>query len=125
MSEIALEEKLSEDFRHFMNGFDDTTILGKIKSAFKNLKYIIKQVTGNINYLDNLFYSIYKGSYASRKESLEDNFQTNLLKLKNSRVAYEYLSEDIRNSLEKRGITREDYNNLNTEDKERMVFCLF
>ncbi len=125
MSEIALEEKLSEDFRHFMNGFDDTTILGKIKSAFKNLKYIIKQVTGNINYLDNLFYSIYKGSYASRKESLEDNFQTNLLKLKNSRVAYEYLSEDIRNSLEKRGITREDYNNLNTEDKERMIFCLF
>lgn len=125
MSEIALEEKLSEDFRHFMNGFDGTTILGKIKSAFKNLKYIIKQVTGNINYLDNLFYSIYKGSYASRKESLEDDFQTNLLKLKNSRVAYEYLSEDIRNSLEKRGITREDYNNLNTEDKERMVFCLF
>ena len=125
ISEIALEEKLSEDFRHFMNGFDDTTILGKIKSAFKNLKYIIKQVTGNINYLDNLFYSIYKGSYTSRKESLEDNFQINLLKLKNSRVAYEYLSEDIRDSLEKRGITREDYNNLNTEDKERMIFCLF
>lgn len=125
MSEIALEEKLSEDFRHFMNGFDDTTILGKIKSAFKNIKYIIKQVTRNINYLDNLFYSIYKGSYASRKESLEDNFQINLLKLKNSRVAYEYLSEDIRNSLEKRGINREDYNNLNTEDKERMIFCLF
>ena len=125
MTEIALEEKVSEDFRHFMNGFDDSTIIGKIKSMFRNLKYIIKQLTGNINYLDNLFYDIYKGNYASRKENLEDNFQVRLLKLKNSRVAYEYLSESVRESLTARGISRDDYNNLNTEDKERMIFCLF
>lgn len=124
LSEIALEEKLAEDFRHFVNGFNDTTILGKIKSMFRNLKYIIKQLTKNINYLDNLFYSIYRGNYANRTEVLEDNFRVNLLKLKNSRVAYEYLSEDIKESLEARGISREDYNNLNTEDKERMIFCL-
>lgn len=125
MTEIALEEKVSEDFRHFMNGFDDSTIIGKIKSMFRNLKYIIKQLTGNINYLDNLFYDIYKGNYANRKENLEDNFQIRLLKLKNSRVAYEYLSESVRESLTARGISRDDYNNLNTEDKERMIFCLF
>lgn len=125
ISEIALEEKLAEDFRHFMNGFDDSTILGKIKSMFRNLKYIVKQLTRNINYLDNLFYSMYRGNYASRKENLEDNFQVDLLKLKNSRVAYEYLSESVRESLEARGISRDDYNNLNTEDKERMIFCLF
>ena len=125
MTETELEEKMSEDFRHFMNGFDDSTIIGKIKSMFRNLKYIIKQLTRNINYLDNLFYDIYKGSYASRKENLEDDFQIRLLKLKNSRVAYEYLSESVRESLTSRGISRDDYNNLNTEDKERMIFCLF
>lgn len=125
MTETELEEKMSEDFRHFMNGFDDSTIIGKIKSMFRNLKYIIKQLTRNINYLDNLFYDIYKGSYASRRENLEDDFQIRLLKLKNSRVAYEYLSESVRESLTARGISRDDYNNLNTEDKERMIFCLF
>ena len=125
MSDIALEERLSEDFRHFMNGFDNSSILGKIKSMFRNLKYIIKQITGNINYLDNLFYSMYKGNYANRKEVLEDTFRRDLLRYKNSKVAYEYLSESIRESLMARGISKEDYNNLTTEDKENMIHCMY
>lgn len=125
MSNIALEERLSEDFRHFMNGFDNSSILGKIKSMFRNLKYIIKQITGNINYLDNLFYSMYKGNYANRKEVLEDTFKRDLLRYKNSKVAYEYLSESIRESLMARGISKEDYNNLTTEDKENMIYCIY
>lgn len=125
MSNIALEERLSEDFRHFMNGFDNSSILGKIKSMFRNLKYIIKQITGNINYLDNLFYSMYKGNYANRKEVFEDTFKRDLLRYKNSKVAYEYLSESIRESLKARGISREDYNNLTTEDKENMIHCMY
>lgn len=125
MSNMALEERLSEDFRHFMNGFDNSSILGKIKSMFRNLKYIIKQITGNINYLDNLFYSMYKGNYANRKEVFEDTFKRDLLRYKNSKVAYEYLSESIKESLNARGISREDYNNLTTEDKENMIHCMY
>lgn len=124
MEELALEENLAEDFRDFMNGFNDTSLLGKIKSLFRNLKFLIKELTGNINYLDNLFYSMYRGSYSNRTEDLEDSFALDLLRYKNKKVAYSYLSEDIQRSLASRGISREDYENLTVTDKENTIFCL-
>lgn len=124
MANIALEERLAEDFRDFMNGFNDTSIMGRIKSMFRNLKYIIKQITGNINYLDNLFFNIYKGNYSNRREVLTDNFAVSLLRYKNSKLAYEYLSEDIQTGLAARGISKEDYNNLTVHDKENTIHCL-
>ena len=68
LPEIALEEKLAEDFRHFMNGFEDTSLLGKIKTFFRNLKHIINSLRGRTTYLDNLFFDIYKNRYQNRRE---------------------------------------------------------
>lgn len=124
MANIALEERLAEDFRDFINGFNDTSIMGRLKSMFRNLKYIIKQITGNINYLDNLFFNIYKGNYSNRREVLTDDYAVNLLRYKNNKLAYEYLSEDIQTGLAARGISKEDYNNLTVHDKENTIHCL-
>lgn len=68
LEDIALEEKLAEDFRHFMNGFDDKSLVGRLKNMFANLKHIIRSLVGRTTYLDNLFFDIYKHKFNHAKE---------------------------------------------------------
>lgn len=68
LSEIALEERLAEDFREFMNGYDDTSFLGKLKTFFRNLKHLINSLAKRTTYLDNLFFDIYKNRYQNERE---------------------------------------------------------
>lgn len=68
LSDIALEEKLSESFRDYMNGYNDKSLLGRIKTFFRNLKHVIDGLTGRLTYLDSLFYNIYRGRYSNRQE---------------------------------------------------------
>lgn len=121
---LALEERLAEDFRDYVNGYEDRTLVGKLKTFFKNLKYIINKIAGNINYIDSLFHSIYKNGFSTRKETVEDNFQIQLMKYRNNKVAYERLSYDIQESLKAKGISKEDFNSLTIEGKEDLIFCL-
>lgn len=121
---LALEERLAEDFRDYVNGYEDRTLVGKLKTFFKNLKYIINKIAGNINYIDSLFHSIYKNGFSTRKETIEDNFQIQLMKYRNNKVAYERLSYDIQESLKAKGISKEDFNSLTIEGKEDLIFCL-
>lgn len=121
---LALEERLAEDFRDYVNGYEDRTLVGKLKTFFKNLKYIINNIAGNINYIDSLFHSIYKNGFSTRKETVEDSFQIQLMKYRNNRVAYERLSYDIQESLKAKGISKESFNSLTIEGKEDLIFCL-
>lgn len=68
LSDIALEEKLSESFRDYMNGYNDKSLLGRIKTFFRNLKHVIDGLTGRLTYLDSLFFNIYRGRYSNRQE---------------------------------------------------------
>ena len=75
LSEIELEEKLAESFRAFMNGQEriditqpNKSLLGRIKSLFRKLKDIFNGVLGREQYLDTLFYSVYRGRMANRTE---------------------------------------------------------
>ena len=75
LSELELEEKLAESFRAFMNGQErmDTTqpnksLLGRIRAIFRKLKNIFNGILGREQYLDTLFYSIYRGRMTNRKE---------------------------------------------------------
>lgn len=131
LPEIALEEKLAEDFRHFMNGFDDISLLGKIKTFFKNLKHIIDNLRGRTTYLDNLFFDIYKNRYQNRRErfstrdeNIYDEYQSKLLAYKTEQLSYDKLDEDIKESLDAKKVSKEDYEKLNIEDKENTLFCL-
>ena len=68
LSNIALEEKLAESFRDYMNGYNDKSLLGRIKTFFRNLKHVIDSITGRLTYLDSLFFNIYRGRYSNRQE---------------------------------------------------------
>lgn len=124
LSEIALEEKLAEDFREFMNGYDDTSLLGKIKTLFRNIKHLIDNLVGRTTYLDNLFFDIYKNRYSSTTERVEDNFNNDLIRYKTTQLSYAKLDETSRDSLTAKGINEQQFNTLAIEDKESILFCL-
>lgn len=44
LSEIELEEKLSEQFRDFMNQRNDTSLKGRLKTIFQGLKHMIQSL---------------------------------------------------------------------------------
>lgn len=124
LSEVALEEKLAEDFRDFMNGFDDTSLLGKIKTFFRNLKHLIDNLAKRTTYLDNLFFDIYKNRYSSTTERVEDSFNDDLIRYKTTQLSYAKLDETSRDSLTAKGINEQQFDALAIEDKESILFCL-
>lgn len=62
---VALEEKLAEDFRRYMQ-VQETPVLGTIARWFQALKRFIKKLAGKNLVIDSLFYRINKGQYANR-----------------------------------------------------------
>ena len=62
---IALEEKLAEDFRRYMQ-IQETPVLGTIAKWFQILKRFIKKLAGKNLAIDSLFYKISKGQLANR-----------------------------------------------------------
>jgi hypothetical protein len=137
--EIELEEKLSEQFRTFMNGqtdgesFANTRSIGrKLQILFRNLKHLLKSIFGKEHYLDTLFYNIYKGkigqrgeqSYTNNNQLKKASFETDLLKYKVRKYSYDNLSQEERDYLEARKISKEYYESLNTEQKEILLQCM-
>lgn len=74
---MALEEKLAERFRDYMNGMTDSSIKGILKNIFVKLKHIIDNIKGNTNYLDNLFYSIYSKKMITKNPSNNQGLSVN------------------------------------------------
>lgn len=122
LSEIALEEKLAEDFREFMNGYDNPYIPNFLRTLFHKLKTIVKAIAGKPVYIDNLFYDLYKGRYSGRSE--ENTFKDDLLKYKNSKYSYNNLDNDTKEYLQLRGISQEDYEKLPVRGKEDLLHCM-
>lgn len=68
MSQIALEERLAEDFRKYVQ-FEEIPVLGKGVRLFRKIKHFIDSIRGKESYIDNLFYSIQRGQLANRQVS--------------------------------------------------------
>ena len=64
---IALEERMAEDFREYMQNGE--TFIGRLKNIWRNLKNLLNKLKGNWNYLDGLYANISREKY---KESLRD-----------------------------------------------------
>lgn len=126
-SEIELEEKLAEDFRDFMNGFDDTSLVGRLRSFFRNLRHLVKSLIGRETYLDNLFFDIYKNKYNHQKEVYSpevDPFERQFIQYQNNKLSYNNLDTSTKEALKAKKVTEDEYDDLNTEDKENVTFCL-
>lgn len=63
LKRLELEEKLAEDFREFMQSYEDD---GFFKNIFKTLKHIIKSLIGKETITNKLFHDIRRGALASR-----------------------------------------------------------
>lgn len=63
LSKLELEERLAEDFREFMQSYEDDVFF---KNIFKMLKHIIKSLIGKETITNKLFHDIRRGALASR-----------------------------------------------------------
>lgn len=115
-----LEELLAEDFRRYIT-YDITENKGILKTLWKNIKQWLKNIFGNINYIEKVYRDINNGVYAHRilKESLEtkyrklkenESLQTEspevLTKIKNAHTIYKEENEELKEKLRKMGSNR-------------------
>lgn len=66
---LELEENLAEDFRQFMQSYEDG---GVFKNIFRTLKHIIKNLFGKETTTNKLFHDIRRGALASRTINSSD-----------------------------------------------------
>lgn len=66
LSEVAIEEKLAEDFRRYMQ-LEEIPFVGRIVKIFRTLKHIVQNLLGKEIYLNKLYFNINKGMFANRK----------------------------------------------------------
>lgn len=71
LNTIALEENLAEDFRRYVQ-LEETPVLGKAVRLFRTLKHLIQSIRGKETYLDNLFYRIQRGKFATKTPSVSE-----------------------------------------------------
>ena len=125
LPEIELEENLAEAFREFMNERQDHSIKGRLKNIFQKLKHIVLSIVGRENYLDNLFWSIYRNKMQSRTDNTsQDTFKQELLEYKTKQLKYSNLDQETRDYLEARQFTEENYEKLSIEQKEILLQCM-
>jgi hypothetical protein len=74
MDVAELEEKLAEAFRMYMQDYEDKGFFGKVWS---NMKHYLKAFRGNVGYLDSLFFSMRKGSFARKRAAMLKNVDLN------------------------------------------------
>lgn len=70
LKRLELEERLAEDFREFMQSYEDD---GLFKNIFKTLKHIIKSLIGKETITNKLFHDIRRGALASRTINTSSN----------------------------------------------------
>ena len=63
---IALEEKLAEDFRRYVQ-LEEKPVIGRLIRLFRTLKHILQNLLGKEPYLNTLFYKINRGEFANRE----------------------------------------------------------
>jgi hypothetical protein len=74
MDVAELEEKLAEAFRMYMQDYEDKGFFGKVWS---NMKHYLKVFRGNVGYLDSLFFSMRRGSFARKRAAMLKNVDLN------------------------------------------------
>ena len=122
---LALEERLAEDFRHYMNGFKNPSLRQRIKMFFKNLANVLFGIKNDTQYLDTLFYNIANNRLSNRSENIvQDTFTEDLNKYKSKKLAYTNLNKEVKDYLGAREITQELYDKLNIEQKEILLHCM-
>lgn len=125
LPQIELEEKLAEAFREFMNERQDHSVKGRLKTVFQKLKHIVLSLVGKENYLDNLFWSIYRDKMQNRRDNTsEDTYKQELLEYKTKKLKYSNLDQETKDYLAARKFSEDNYEKLSIEQKEILLQCM-
>ena len=123
IGEMAIEEKLAEEFRAYMNGYRNSSIKNIILKYFNALKRIVKSIANNSVNADNLFYELYKDNYKGIS-TVSDDFHTRLLEYKTKKLAFANLDSETKNYLSLRGYSEAEYEDLSNDSKELLLKCM-
>lgn len=125
LSRLSLEEKLAESFRNFMNDITDPTAKGRLRFLWRRLKNIVKSIFGREQYLDNLFWGIYRQKFSNRRENIsEDTWKQELIRYKQETLNYDNLTSEQKEYLAQRKFSKENYQNLSLSQKEILLQCM-
>ena len=125
LSRLSLEEKLAESFRNFMNDIIDPTAKGRLRFLWRRLKNIVKSIFGREQYLDNLFWGIYRQKFSNRRENIsEDTWKQELIRYKQETLNYDNLTAEQKEYLAQRKFSKENYQNLSLSQKEILLQCM-
>lgn len=123
MSSLGIEENLAEDFRRYMQYEEDPNV-STLTKWFRKLKHFIQTLVGNERYLNKLFYSIARGNYSNRKvQSADINYIPSLLKYYLNKTTYDNLSQEDKDVVNSKGLTKEEFNELSLTEREHMLYC--
>ena len=130
-SQIELEERLSEAFRQYMLLQNDTSIKGRLKRIFSTLKHIALSLIGKESQMDSIFNQIYRNKIESGRNAntidskkSQKRYQQELALYRINKYQYENISEEERAYLQQRGFTQENYEKLNSDQKEILLHCM-
>jgi hypothetical protein len=105
MDVADLEEKLAEAFRKYMQDYEDKGFFGKVWS---NMKHYLKSFRGKEGYLDSLFFSMRRGSFARKRAAMLKDVDTSFNRVIGQQGAAR-LSEDNIKRLELARKMRDSY----------------
>lgn len=128
LSNVALEEKMAEEFRNYMQ--NEETFTGKLKNLWVKIKNMLDKLRGNEHYLDNLYYQISKGKFSNKisdSETVRDNGITtsSISQYHRDKLSYGNLSSEDKNYVKEIGISLEEYSNMTQEQKEVLFKCKY
>ena len=121
--ELVAEEKLAEDFRKFMNDIRDNSLRGFIRRTFMKLRRFINVMSNNTTSMDNLFWNIYSTRYVPT-QGKQDMFIQRLEDYRANKLKYENLDSETKQYMKEAGINIENYEKLNTKQKEYLLHCM-
>ena len=123
-----MEEKLAENFADFVQTQESLVEDKGIKSFFKELWNLITSLFNNKIYIDNAFRNIYKGKYAQQNVNTitveELAKQATINSYNHNKYAYEKLNEQQKQYIEETKLTRQEFDNMSTEEKEIFFKCM-
>ena len=124
MPEVALEERLADDFEDYVKGLDYED--NRIKRFFKELWNAIKSFLSKKSYIETLFRNINTGIYSGTEFKNDRNNAFSIIASEDRQAAknYEYLTRGERERLQEAGIERDIYNQLSKKEKEYMLHCV-
>ena len=121
---IALEERLAEDFRRYIQ-LEEKPVVGRLIRLFRTIKHILQNLLGKEPYLNTLFYKINRGEFANREPKVIKS--TEKTPTSSAELIHSTLS-DIRsfysNELSYGNLTQEQLDYLEQRKKYYLNVCL-